>query len=254
MSKPLTGKRALIYGGGTGIGFGCAQAFLEAGASVFLSGRRRDKLEEAKAKLSGLGKVGLQEGDAGAEGDVVRVTTAAAQFLGGIDTLMVSAGRSHIGSIMACEPADFDDVIRTNIRAPFLAARAAVPHLVSAAPASIILLASVVATAAMKDRVAYITSKYGVVGMTRSMALDLADKGVRVNAISPSLILTEMTRGIMAREKDPAAVMARREAQHPVGRLGKPEDVASLAVYLAGDASSWMTGQDLVVDGGLTLA
>jgi len=86
------------------------------------------------------------------------------------------------------------------------------------------------------------------------MALDLADKGVRVNAISPSLILTEMTRGIMAREQDPAAVMARREAQHPVGRLGKPEDVASLAVFLASDVSSWMTGQDLVVDGGLTLA
>jgi NAD(P)-dependent dehydrogenase (short-subunit alcohol dehydrogenase family) len=86
------------------------------------------------------------------------------------------------------------------------------------------------------------------------MALDLADKGVRVNAISPSLILTEMTRDIMAREKDPAAVMARREAQHPVGRLGKPEDVASLAVFLASDVSSWMTGQDLVVDGGLTLA
>jgi len=254
MSKVLAGKRALIYGGGTGIGLGCAKAFPENGASVFLSARRRDKLEEAKATLSSLGKVGLQEGDAGAEADVARVTAAAFDFLGGIDTLVVSAGRSHIGSILACEPADFDDVIRTNLRAPFLACRAAAPHLVKAGTASIILLASVVATAAMKERVAYITSKTGVVGMARSMALDLAGKGVRVNAVSPSLILTEMTRGVMAKEKDPAAVMARRLAQHPVGRLGKTEDIGSLAVYLASDASSWLTGQDIVIDGGLTLS
>jgi NAD(P)-dependent dehydrogenase (short-subunit alcohol dehydrogenase family) len=185
---------------------------------------------------------------------VARVTDAAVDFLGGIDTLVVSAGRSHIGSILACTPADFDDVIRTNLRAPFLASRAAAPHLVKAGAASIILLASVVATAAMKERVAYITSKTGVVGMARSMALDLADKGVRVNAISPSLILTEMTRAVMAKEKDPATVMARREAQHPVGRLGKTEDIGSLAVYLAGDGSSWLTGQDIVIDGGLTLS
>jgi len=254
MSKMLAGKRALIYGGGTGIGYGCAHTFLENGASVFISGRRRDKLEEAKGKLSAAGKVGFQEGDAAAEEDVERVTRKAAEFLGGIDTLIVSAGRSHIGSILTCKPADFDDVQRTNLRAPFLAARAAAPHLIEGAPAAIILLASVVATAAMKDRVAYITSKHGVVGMARSMALDLADKGVRVNAISPSLILTEMTRGIMARESDPAATMARREGQHPVGRLGRTEDIGSLAVYLASDASSWMTGQDLVIDGGLTLA
>ncbi len=254
MSKALAGKRALIYGGGTGLGYGCAQAFLENGAVVFISGRRRDKLEQAKARLSASGKVGLQEGDAAAEEDVARVTRMAVEFLGGIDTLIVSSGRGHIGSILTCQPADFDDVQRTNLRAPFLAARAAAPHLIDGAPSAIILLASVVATAAMKDRVAYITSKHGVVGMARSMALDLADKGVRVNAISPSLILTEMTRGIMAKEADPAAVMARREAQHPVGRLGRTEDIGSLAVYLASDASSWMTGQDLVIDGGLTLA
>ncbi len=254
MSKVLAGKRALIYGGGTGIGYGCAHAFLENGAAVFISGRRRDKLEEAKGKLSTSGKVAFQEGDAAAEADVDRVTRMAAEFMGGIDTLIVSAGKAHIGSILTCTPADFDDVQRTNLRAPFLAARAAAPHLIEGAPSAIILLASVVATAAMKDRVAYITSKHGVVGMARSMALDLADKGVRVNAISPSLILTEMTRGIMAREKDPAATMARREAQHPVGRLGRTEDIGSLAVYLASDASSWMTGQDMVIDGGLTLA
>src|SRR5262249_50250164 len=125
MSKVLAGKRALIYGGGTGIGYGCAHAFLENGASVFISGRSRDKLEDAKNKLSVSGKVGFQEGDAGAEADVDRVTRSAADFLGGIDTLIVSAGRSHIGSILTCSPGDFDDVQRTNLRAPFLAARAA---------------------------------------------------------------------------------------------------------------------------------
>src|SRR5262249_24883945 len=157
------------------------------------------------------GKAGFQEGDAAAEADVERVTRMAADFMGGIDTLIVSAGKSHIGSILTCTPEDFDDVQRTNLRAPFLAARAAAPHRIKGPPAASILLSSVVATAAMKERVAYETSQHGVVGMVRSMALDLADKGVRVNAISPSLIMTEMTRGIMAREKDPAATMARRE-------------------------------------------
>ena len=122
MSKVLAGKRALIYGGGTGIGYGCAHAFLENGASVFISARRRDKLEEAKSKLSASGKVGFQEGDAAAEADVDRVTRMAVEFMGGIDTLIVSAGKGHIGSILTCAPADFDDVQRTNVRAPFLAA------------------------------------------------------------------------------------------------------------------------------------
>jgi NAD(P)-dependent dehydrogenase (short-subunit alcohol dehydrogenase family) len=137
---------------------------------------------------------------------------------------------------------------------PFLAARAAAPYLVTAAPSSLILIASVVATAAMKERVAYCASKSGVLGMTRAMALDLADKDVRVNAISPSLVLTELARDIMSRESDPAATLARREAQHPLGRLGKPEEIGAAAVYLASEASSWMTGQNLIIDGGLSIA
>jgi NAD(P)-dependent dehydrogenase (short-subunit alcohol dehydrogenase family) len=105
----------------------------------------------------------------------------------------------------------------------------------------------------MRERVAYCTSKAGVLGMTRAMALDFADKGVRVNAISPSLVLTDRARSIMAKEKDPAATLKRREAQHPLGRLGRPEDIGAAAVYLAAEESSWTTGQNLVLDGGMTI-
>ena len=97
------------------------------------------------------------------------------------------------------------------------------------------------------------TSKAGVLGMTRAMALDLAEHRVRVNAISPSLVLTELAQEIMSREADPAATLARRRAQHPLGRLGEPRDIGAAAVYLASEESGWMTGQNLVVDGGLSI-
>jgi NAD(P)-dependent dehydrogenase (short-subunit alcohol dehydrogenase family) len=128
-----------------------------------------------------------------------------------------------------------------------------VPHLIRSAPSSIILIASVVAVAAMKDRVAYISSKAGLLGMTRALALDLAEHQVRVNAISPSLVLTELAQEILSREADGPATLARRQTQHPLGRLGKPQEIGATAVYLASTDSDWMTGQNLVIDGGLSI-
>lgn len=106
----------------------------------------------------------------------------------------------------------------------------------------------------MKDRVAYSTSKAGVIGMMRAVALELAEHRVRVNAISPSLVLTELAQEIISREADPAANLGFREAQHPLGRLGKPGDISAAAIYLASPQSDWTTGQNLVVDGGLSIA
>jgi len=254
MSTALGEKRVLIYGGGTGLGYACAKAMLENGARVFITGRRRQKLEEARMSLSGHGAVGLAEGDFTGEAEVARVTAAAVDFLGGLDSLVVSSGRSAIGSILSCSLDQFAEIMAVNLTGPFLAVRAAAPHLAAAAPSSVVLIASVLATTAMKERVAYCASKAGVLGMTRAMALDLAGMGVRVNAISPSLVLTELARDILSRETDPAATLSRREAQHPLGRLGTPKDIGAAAVYLASEASSWMTGQNLILDGGLSIA
>jgi NAD(P)-dependent dehydrogenase (short-subunit alcohol dehydrogenase family) len=252
MTSKLHGKRALIYGGGTGLGLACAEAVVAAGAKVFLTGRRIEKLEEACSRL-GHDRVGVASGDFTQEAAVASVTEAALAFLGGIDTLIVSSGTSAIGSILTATRNQFEDVITTNLVGPFLAVRSAVPHLIRSAPASVILIASVVGVTAMKERVAYITSKAGLLGMTRSLALDLADHQVRVNAISPSLVLTELAREVLSREIDAAAMLARRRAQHPLGRLGEPHEIGAAAVYLASADSGWMTGQNLIIDGGLSI-
>jgi NAD(P)-dependent dehydrogenase (short-subunit alcohol dehydrogenase family) len=226
---------------------------VEAGARVFITGRRIQRLEAASGRL-GQRQVGFAAGDFTQDLDVARVTQAAAAFLGGIDTLVVSSGRSTIGTVLSTSPSQFQDVLATNLLGPFLAVRSAAGELLRSAPGSVILLASVVAIAAMKERVAYVTSKAGVLGMTRAMALDFAGQRVRVNAISPSLVMTELAHEILSKEADPADTLAKRTAQHPLGRLGEPKEIGSAAVYLASDESAWITGQNLIIDGGLSVA
>ncbi len=250
----LAGKRVLILGGGTGLGRACAEAMLAEGAGVFLSGRRADVLAGAAAAMSGRGRVAHAAGDATREEDVRRVVEAAAAALDGLDTLVVSAGLSAVGSILDTTLQDFRRVIDANLLPLFLGGRHAAPHMIAAGGGSIIAIASTTGVVAMRERLAYAAAKAGVIGMVRAMALDLADRGVRVNAISPSLVMTDLARAVLAREKDPEAVIARRTAQHPLGRLGRPEEVAEVAVYLAGDRAGWTTGQNFVIDGGLTSA
>jgi NAD(P)-dependent dehydrogenase (short-subunit alcohol dehydrogenase family) len=251
MPGRLEGKRALILGGGSGLGRACAEAMAQEGAAVLIAGRRAGKLADVAAKWPG--RIHHAAGDATQEGDMERIVAAAVQAMGGLDTLVVSSGVSVIGSTLNTTVEQFHQVMDTNLLPLLLGARLGAPHIAAAGGGAIIAFASVVAAVGMRERLSYVTSKAAVLGMVKAMALDLADRAIRVNAISPSLVLTELAQEIMSREKDPDAVLARRKAAHPLGRLGTPEEIAEVAVYLASDRAGWTTGQDFVIDGGLTL-
>jgi len=253
MAGRLRGKRALIYGGGTGIGFACAEAMAREGAAVFISSRREEVLRQAVAKLATHGPADHAAGDATDAGDVERVTEAAADFMGGIDTIVVSAGTGGKTPIFTTPPEEFQRIIDQNLRPLFLAVRCAVPQLLQAGSGSVIAIASMYALVGQYERVAYCGAKHGIIGMVRAMALDFADKGVRVNAIAPGFIETELSHAIAAQEPDPEAALRTRRAMHAIPRAGQPEEIGEAAAYLASDAASFMTGQCLTLDGGYTV-
>jgi len=245
-SEPPAG-RALVVGGGTGLGLGAAQALARRGFSTFITGRRADVLERAAAPIG----AGFLAGDATDAATAARITAAAVAAMGGLDTLVVSAGTTAIGSIATATESDFLRVLHVNLLPSFHFTQAALPHM--QAGGTIVAIASVAASVPHAERVAYCTSKSALVGMVRQMALDLAPRRIRVNAVSPSLVLTELTEGVIARESDPAAVLSARTRQHPIGRLGTAEEVGEAVAWLASAAGSWVTGQDIVLDGGLSL-
>lgn len=241
--------RALVVGGGTGLGLGAAQALGRRGFRVFLTGRRESVLADAAAPLG----AGWMAGDATDAATARRVTEAAAGAMGGLDTLVVAAGTGAIGSIATSTEAEFLRVLHVNLLPCFHFTQAALAHLDAAGGGAIVAIASVTASQPQGERLAYCTSKSGLVGMVRQMALDLAPRRIRVNAVSPSLVLTELTQGIMARETDPDAVLRARIRQHPLGRIGTAEEVGEAVAWLAAPSGAWVTGQDIVLDGGLSL-
>jgi len=241
--------RALVVGGGTGLGLGAAEALAGRGFRVFLTGRRADVLARAAAPIG----AGWLAGDGTDQATARSVTAAAAAAMGGLDTLVISAGTSSIGSIATEDAETFLRVLHTNLLPTFHFTQAALPHMDQAGGGAIIVIASVAASVPHADRLAYGTSKAALVGMVRQMALDLAPRGVRVNAVSPGFVVTELTERMMAREADPAATRAIRLRQHPLGRFGSPEEIGEAIAWLASPAGAWMTGQDVVLDGGLSL-
>ncbi len=253
VSGRLHGKRALVYGGGSGLGYAAAAAMVAEGAFVFLSGRRREPLARAAETLSAKGKAGFEAGDATLEPDVRRVTEAAAKFLGGLDTMVISAGTSGITPILTASLEEFRAICDANLTSTFLACRYGAPHMVANGSGSIIAISSIFGLVGQVERVAYCASKHGVIGLVRAAALDLATKGVRVNALCPGFVETELAREIAYREPDPEAALERRRKMHPIPRAGLAEEVAEAVVYLASDRAAFTTGQAIAIDGGYTV-
>jgi NAD(P)-dependent dehydrogenase (short-subunit alcohol dehydrogenase family) len=253
MTGRLAGKKALIYGGGTGIGLAIAGAMVKEGAAIFLSGRRRSVLDGAVETLAKFGMADREAGDATSVEDVERVTARAVAAMGGIDTLVVSAGAAGRTTIFDTAPAEFQRIMDNNLRPAFLSVRFACPHLLAAMNASVIIISSTYGLVGHAERVAYCGAKAGVIGMVRAMALDFASHGVRVNAICPGYIETPLSIAVAQAEPDPEAALNAKRLMHPIPRAGRLEEVAELALYLASDPSAFMTGQAIAIDGGYAI-
>ena len=247
----LDGRVALVTGGARGLGLTMATALAEAGADIAISGRSRAACDEAVAQITKQTgrKAAAFEADVTKAGDVDKLAADIESSLGRADILINNAGINIRGPIQDLSEADWDAVIDTNLKGPWLCARAFGPRMAARGWGRVINMASILAVIAMPGRTPYASSKAGIAGMTRVLALEWAGTGVTVNAICPGVFGTEMNQPLL---KDPVKYKE-FVAQIPMGRWGEVHELAGAAVYLASEASSYMTGASLFVDGGWTV-
>ncbi|MDQ8197692.1 glucose 1-dehydrogenase [Pelagicoccus enzymogenes] len=243
----LTGKRALVTGAGSGIGEAIAIRFAEAGAQVFVIDREEPQGESVAARI--------REAGGSAEFHLLDVSDpvaakALAERLGSIEVLVNNAGIGHVGGLLETESDDLDRLHAVNVRGPFNLCKAFVPGMLEKGLGSVINMSSVGGLLAVKDRLAYTVSKHAVVGLTRSLARDHSHSGVRFNAICPGRVETPFVKARLAEYPDPEAAYHEMASTQLNGRMGKPEEIAALAHYLASDESAMVTGSCQSIDGG----
>jgi NAD(P)-dependent dehydrogenase (short-subunit alcohol dehydrogenase family) len=249
----LADRVAIITGAGTGIGRAIAELFAREGARVALCGRRHPPLEEVAAGIrKGGGEALAQVCDVTQEEQVKAAVAAATAAFGGLHIVVNNAAYWMAGTAEETSPADWEVMMETNLKGVFFVCKYALPELRRAGGGAIVNIGSVLGLVGMRRRVAYATSKGGLVAMTRALALDHAAEKIRVNCICPSLVATPMGQISLAYTGDAEAELARRIAGIPLGRAGTPEDVARLALFLASEDSSWMTGAAIALDGGVS--
>jgi NAD(P)-dependent dehydrogenase (short-subunit alcohol dehydrogenase family) len=248
MSTRLKNKTVIITGAGTGIGRACALAIAKESAQVVLVGRRRELLAEIAQEIGDSALV--VSADVSRKSHIDDVVDQTITHFGAVNVLVNNAGVMHPGTAEQITEEQWDETFNVNVRGLWLFSRAVLPHMRKAGGGSIINMASVLGINGARNRASYAPSKGAVVLLTKSMALDHGHEKIRVNAICPSFIETALTASVMSNAPDPQAARRERISVHPLGRLGEPNDITGLAVYLASDESSWVTGATFPVDGG----
>jgi NAD(P)-dependent dehydrogenase (short-subunit alcohol dehydrogenase family) len=244
-SFDLSGRVALVTGAGRGIGEACALALAEAGADLVLVSRSRDELTQVAKRVEAIGRrAQVAPCDVTRAGDV----RAVAEGAGRVDILINGAGTNDPQPFLEVSERSFDALIDVNLKGTFLMSQAIARSMADRGDGSIVNLSSQMGHVGGPNRTAYCASKHGVEGLTKAMALELAPRGVRVNAVAPTYIETPMTRAFFA---DPE-VRADAVGRIPLGRVGSVDDVVGAVVYLASPAASLVTGASLLVDGGYT--
>jgi len=247
----LDGRVALITGSTRGLGWAMARAMVNVGAHVVINGRNEDAVFAKTAELSlGHGRASGIAFDVADSAAAVRAIETVVERHGAIDILVNNAGVQHRAALEDFELEEWERVIGVNLNAPFLMARAAAVHMKQAGFGRIINTGSIMGQIARPTIPAYVASKSGLAGLTRALAVELAPSGVTVNAIGPGYVATEMNTVLV---NDPAfneMVITRT----PAARWGRPEEIAAAAVFLASDEASYVNGQVLLVDGGMSVA
>ncbi len=248
----LDDKIALVTGSTRGLGWAIAEAFAAQGAHVVVTGRSADDVERRVAELSAAG--GRASGRAADLADAaagVALVDSVALEHDRLDIIVNNAGINHRAPLGEFDDEAWRRVVQVNLDTPFALARAASVHMVRQGSGRIITTASVMGTAVARPTIpAYVTSKAGMMGLTRALAVELGPHGVTANAIGPGYVATEMNTALV---EDPAFNQMVVD-KTPVGRWGTPQEIASAAVYLASDEASYVNGQTLLVDGGMTTA
>jgi NAD(P)-dependent dehydrogenase (short-subunit alcohol dehydrogenase family) len=249
-SLRLDGQVAVVTGGGGGLGSLAARAFAAAGADVAVVGRTVEKLRAVEAAVRGAGRRAVAlVADITRSADVNRMVEEAVGALGRIDILVNNAGVTSPKSAVELTDDDWHRIMDTSATGAFYCARAVAPVMMRQGGGCIISMGSILSARGMARRTAYSAAKAAIMNLTRALALELGPHGIRVNAIAPTVIVTDLNRELVRTQPQLYQAVLDRT---PLGRLGEPEDIAGALVFLASPAARFITGQTLFVDGGYT--
>jgi NAD(P)-dependent dehydrogenase (short-subunit alcohol dehydrogenase family) len=248
----LKGKTALITGGGSGIGKAIATTFANQGAKVHIFETDSNAVEQTVSEIQKKGNVAAAHIVNVTEFDQINTLVQSIAEKDSIDVLVNNAGIAHIGTVESTAEADFDRLFSVNVKGVFNCTKACIPYMKNAGKAAIVNMASIAGSIGIKDRFAYSMTKGAVLAMTYSIAKDFLEYNIRCNSISPARVHTPFVDGFISKnypgqEKEMFEKLSKTQ---PIGRMGTPEEIAALALYLSSDEAGFITGTDYPIDGG----